>query len=162
MGADMTIAVCRDIHYSRGAKAWLDRTALADRGEQMARHAAIERMVTADRVARLDPLPDNYEDLFFWHDLYGDRADETDEPEFTPEEVRTMILDGVARIFEDLIWKAVTRTEGPIKVTKREERVVTYGDWHEAKAPHQHEKWQLQESAKGGMYCAACGEAVPS
>jgi hypothetical protein len=28
------------------------------------------------------------------------------------------------------------------------------------RAPHQHEKWQLQESAKGGMYCAACGEDV--
>lgn len=25
---------------------------------------------------------------------------------------------------------------------------------------HQHERWQLQESAKGGMYCAACGEDV--
>lgn len=29
------------------------------------------------------------------------------------------------------------------------------------RVPHQHEKWQLQESAKGGMYCAACGEEVP-
>jgi hypothetical protein len=28
------------------------------------------------------------------------------------------------------------------------------------RAPHQHEKWMLQESAKGGMYCAACGEDV--
>lgn len=25
---------------------------------------------------------------------------------------------------------------------------------------HQHEAWQLQESAQGGMYCAACGETV--
>lgn len=25
---------------------------------------------------------------------------------------------------------------------------------------HVHEKWQLQESAKGGKYCAACGEDV--
>lgn len=25
---------------------------------------------------------------------------------------------------------------------------------------HRHECWQLQESAKGGMYCAACGEDV--
>jgi len=28
------------------------------------------------------------------------------------------------------------------------------------RAPHQHEKSQLQESAKGGWYCAACGEDV--
>jgi len=28
------------------------------------------------------------------------------------------------------------------------------------KTPHVHEKWQLQESAQGGEYCAACGEAV--
>jgi RNA polymerase-binding transcription factor DksA len=33
----------------------------------------------------------------------------------------------------------------------------------ERKRPlHQHEKSQLQESAQGGMYCAACGEDVPS
>lgn len=25
---------------------------------------------------------------------------------------------------------------------------------------HDHEKWQLQDSAKGGKYCAACGEYV--
>ena len=25
---------------------------------------------------------------------------------------------------------------------------------------HEHEDWQLQESAKGGWYCAACGEPV--
>lgn len=25
---------------------------------------------------------------------------------------------------------------------------------------HHHESWQLQESAKGGLYCAACGEDV--
>ena len=27
---------------------------------------------------------------------------------------------------------------------------------------HVHEKWQLQESAKGGMYCAACGDDLPN
>jgi len=26
---------------------------------------------------------------------------------------------------------------------------------------HQHEKWQMQKSAKGGMYCAVCGQSVP-
>ncbi|QIG58656.1 hypothetical protein SEA_DEJAVU_112 [Microbacterium Phage DejaVu] len=25
---------------------------------------------------------------------------------------------------------------------------------------HQHESWQIQESAKGGHYCAACGVDV--
>lgn len=30
----------------------------------------------------------------------------------------------------------------------------------QAIANHQHEAWQLQESAKGGMYCAACGQDV--
>lgn len=25
---------------------------------------------------------------------------------------------------------------------------------------HQHEGWQLQESAKSGWYCAACGQSV--
>lgn len=29
-----------------------------------------------------------------------------------------------------------------------------------AKPKHDHESWQLQESAKGGWYCAACGEHV--
>jgi hypothetical protein len=62
--------------------------------------------------------------------------------------------------FEQLIQHAVTRTEGPINVTKRETRVVNYSEWRDERI-HQHEKWQLQESAKGGMYCAACGEDVP-
>lgn len=26
---------------------------------------------------------------------------------------------------------------------------------------HQHEEWQLLDSAKGGRYCGACGEHVP-
>lgn len=25
---------------------------------------------------------------------------------------------------------------------------------------HEHEQWQLQESASGGMYCAACGAHI--
>jgi len=25
---------------------------------------------------------------------------------------------------------------------------------------HQHERWQLRPSAKGGVYCAACGDHV--
>lgn len=28
------------------------------------------------------------------------------------------------------------------------------------KKRHVHEKWQLQDSAKGGNYCGACGEHV--
>jgi len=26
---------------------------------------------------------------------------------------------------------------------------------------HQHEKWQLLDSAQGGQYCGACGDHVP-
>jgi len=33
-----------------------------------------------------------------------------------------------------------------------------HNDAHSYGVPHVHEKWQLQESAKGGLYCAACGE----
>ena len=27
---------------------------------------------------------------------------------------------------------------------------------------HEHEAWQIRESATGGMYCAACGQDVPT
>ena len=108
MGADMTIAICRDIHYSKPAQRWLGER-LVDRtnhGLSMQRSAALTNLLAEARILALDPLPNNYEDLFFWHSTFYDRADEATEPTFTDDEVREMIRDGVAQVFES--WRDTT------------------------------------------------------
>lgn len=104
MGADMTVAVCRDIHYSKPAQRWLnERVPVRD---ELNLRARLDRLVIENRILALDPLPDNYEDLFYWHEIYYERIEETEEPAFTPDEVHTMIRDGVNRIFE--YWRDTT------------------------------------------------------
>jgi len=108
MGADMTIAVCRDVHYSKPAQRWIKERPIdpPNHGLAMQRSAALTTLLAEARILALDPVPDNYEDLFFWHPTFYDRAEETTEPTFTDDEVREMIRDGVAKVFE--YWRDTT------------------------------------------------------
>lgn len=108
MGADMTLAVCRDIHFSKPAERWLAERPRdsEERGAWMEKVSQLHALIVNARIEALDPLPDNYEDLFYWHPLFYERADSDAEPTFTPDEVRGMIRDGVTRIFE--YWRDTT------------------------------------------------------
>ena len=58
-------------------------------------------------------------------------------------------LQEMMEVKEDVVRKAaieILRAKGYVVIEPRKP------------SGHVHEKWQLQDSANGGMYCAACGE----
>lgn len=64
-------------------------------------------------------------------------------------------LAEIAKLIEPYLNRHGNSEVGDLARSIRKLTVETF-----VSSGHEHEDWQLQESAKGGQYCAACGEPV--